>query len=51
MRISIVAIQNFSGFQSELIELDVINVFVGENDTGKVLFKNNQIRNRNSKLE
>lgn len=35
MRISKIAIQNFRSFQSEIIELDDITVFVGENNTGK----------------
>ncbi len=35
MKISKIAIQNFRGFQEELIELDDITVFVGENNTGK----------------
>lgn len=35
MKISKIAIQNFRGFQNELIELDDITVFVGENNSGK----------------
>lgn len=35
MRISKIEIQNFRGFKKEVIELDDITVFVGENNTGK----------------
>ncbi|MBV5329066.1 MAG: DUF2813 domain-containing protein [Chlorobium sp.] len=35
MKLSKITIQNFRGFQEELIELDDITVFVGENNTGK----------------
>jgi len=35
MKISKIEIQNFRGFKKEIIELDDITVFVGENNTGK----------------
>lgn len=35
MRISKIEIRNFRGFKKEVIELDDITVFVGENNTGK----------------
>lgn len=35
MRISKIEIQNFRGFKKEVIEIDDITVFVGENNTGK----------------